>query len=102
MPTIMYANNEDGGFLTEVEVAEGTTIAQFVEQRGLEGAATDWDIQVNRENQTGNYELQPGDRVTVAPIKLAGATDSTEHYDKDGNVVSTEDLATGKILDLRG
>lgn len=70
---VMYANNEEGGFLTEVEVQEGTTIAEFVQQRGLEGDTADWDIQVNREGQTQDYVLQPGDRVTVAPVKVAGA-----------------------------
>lgn len=69
---ILYINNDGGGFADHVELADGTTVAQFFEQR-VGGKAADYLIRVNRQSCTADQALQDGDRLTVTPVKIEGA-----------------------------
>lgn len=73
MTTIQYVNQENGGFLEVVEIPDGTTIQEFLGQRMPDVNIQDFSVQVNRDQVPGDHVLQPEDRVTVAPMKVAGA-----------------------------
>ena len=70
--TILFINNDGGGFADEMEVPSGTTIEElFLKQMGKEDTA-DFLIRVNRSPVTAQYVLQNGDRVTITPTKVEG------------------------------
>ena len=70
---IFWLNNEGGGFADYVEVAEGTRIEQFLEEK-LPGRKPDeFLIRVNRQPVSLDHVLQKGDRVTATPLKIEGA-----------------------------
>jgi hypothetical protein len=70
---ILYLNNDGGGFADHVEVAEGTTVKQFFEERVPHGTAADYLIRVNRQPVSSAQVLQEGDRVSFTPTKIEGA-----------------------------
>ncbi len=70
---IMYINNEGGGFADFVDVEEGTTISAFFAKRMRGADPSSFLIRVNRQPTNGDYALQPGDRVTITPVKIDGA-----------------------------
>jgi len=70
---LLYINNEGSGFADHIEVAEGTTIAQFFQDKMPGRKPTDFLIRVNRQVVPGDYVLQQGDRVTVTPLKIERA-----------------------------
>ena len=69
---ILYINNDGGGFADYVEVAEGTTVDKFFENRGG-GKPGDYLIRVNRQPVTRDQVLQERDRVSFTPVKIEGA-----------------------------
>lgn len=71
--TAFFINNDGGGFADHVEVAPGTTVCQFFEQRLPERQPGDYLIRVNRLPAAADQALQEGDRITITPVKIEGA-----------------------------
>lgn len=71
---LLYINNEGGGFADYVTAPEGTTVEQFFNEQMPGRKATDFLIRVNRQPVARDYVLQEGDRVTVTPTKIEGAS----------------------------
>lgn len=69
---ILYVNNDGGGFADYIEVAEGTTVQRFFDERVV-GKPEDYLIRVNRQPVTRDQVLQEGDRVSFTPVKIEGA-----------------------------
>ena len=74
MPKILYLNNDGAGFADYVEVASGTTVEQFFAERVPNGKPQDYLIRVNRMPVAANQVLLDGDRISVTPTKIEGAT----------------------------
>ena len=72
---ILFINNDGGGFADEIDIADGTSVQQLFEQR-IKGHSADYLIRVNRQATTRETVLQPGDRVSITPTKIEGATRS--------------------------
>lgn len=73
-PTIRLAMNNDGGIMREVEIAPGTTVADLFKRESPAGASiADYSTRVNGRPATPDTPLNPGDRMTVATNKQAGA-----------------------------
>lgn len=70
---ILYINNDGGGFANYVDVAEGTTVGQFFDNRVTQGAPKDYLIRVNRQPVACEQVLQENDRVSFTPVKIEGA-----------------------------
>ena len=74
MIKIMYINNDGAGFCDYIEVAPNTTVSQFFENRVAHGKPSDYLIRVNRQPVPSDQVLQEGDRISVTPTKIEGAT----------------------------
>ncbi len=71
---VMFLNNDGGGFADYVDVADGTSVETFFNDQ-LSGRKTeDYLIRVNRQPVRRDHALQEGDRVTITPTKIEGAT----------------------------
>ena len=70
----LYINNEGGGFADYVEIAENTTVEKFFNEKLPDRNAQDYLIRVNRQPVPRDYVLQDGDRITVTPTKVEGAS----------------------------
>ena len=70
---ILFINNDGGGFADQIEIADGTTVTQLFQQRLPHGQPQDYLIRVNRQPTTAEAVLQPGDRVSITPLKIEGA-----------------------------
>jgi len=70
---ILYVNNDGGGFADTIDIAEGTTVAQFFVDRIPHGRAQDYLIRVNRQPVPSSQVLQEGDRISITPTKIQGA-----------------------------
>ncbi|MBA4020260.1 MAG: molybdopterin converting factor [Pirellula sp.] len=69
---ILFIDATGAGFASPIEVAEGTTVGTlFLERIGGDPKA--FLIRVNRQSATVNQVLQPGDRVSITPLKIEGA-----------------------------
>lgn len=71
---ILYINNDGGGYADYVEVLEGTSVEKFFNQKLPDRNSQDFLIRVNRQPVPKDYVLQDGDRVTMTPVKIEGAT----------------------------
>jgi len=71
---ILYINNSGTGYADYIDVAENTTIEQFFTIKMSGENADDHLIRVNRQPVAKNYILQEGDRVTLTPRKIEGAS----------------------------
>ncbi|MCJ7828742.1 MAG: molybdopterin converting factor [Dehalococcoidia bacterium] len=71
---ILYVNNAGAGFADEVDVKAKTTIGEFFKTQMKGCKPEDSLIRVNREIVTADYVLQEGDRVTITPTHIEGAT----------------------------
>ena len=71
---VLFVNNDGGGFADYVEVAESMTVAQFFADKMPGRNAADYLIRVNRQPVARDSVLQEGDRVTMTPTKIEGAT----------------------------
>ena len=69
--TILYLNADGDGLCQRVPVAEGTTLVGFLENAGCSQEGN--MILVNRQSECGDYVLEDQDRVSVTPLKVAGA-----------------------------
>jgi molybdopterin converting factor small subunit len=74
MISVFFVNNDGGGFADNVQVNEGTTIAEFVAAKiGVSANLNNYMIRVNRDVVARTYELQDGDSISLTPTKIAGA-----------------------------
>jgi hypothetical protein len=71
---ILYINNNGGGFADYVDVTPGMNVEQFFNAKMPNSKPDDFLIRVNRQPVARDYVLQEGDRVTVTPTKIEGAS----------------------------
>jgi len=74
MARVLFVNNDGGGFADYVEVAPGTTVQRFFEEKVPNRKLEDFLIRVNRLPAARDQELQEGDRITCTPTKIEGAS----------------------------
>jgi hypothetical protein len=70
---IFFINHHGGGFADYVEVADGTTVAQFFKQKIPHARAEDYLIRVDRQPAGAQEVLREGQRVSFTPTKIEGA-----------------------------
>ncbi|MHA2280107.1 MAG: MoaD/ThiS family protein [Promethearchaeota archaeon] len=70
---ILLVNNEGAGFADYKEIADGLSVSQLFRQEMGDRSPEDFLIRVNREQVSGDYELEEGDRVTITPTNIEGA-----------------------------
>jgi hypothetical protein len=73
---VLFVNNDGGGFADYVQVAEGITVEKFFAEKMPGRTAADYLIRVNRQPVARDSVLQEGDRVTMTPTKIEGASGS--------------------------
>ena len=71
---VLLINNDGGGFADYVEVAEETTVAQLFERQIGSNRPGDYLIRVNRQPCPADQVLHEGDRISITPTKIEGAT----------------------------
>jgi len=71
---VLFINNDGAGFADYLNVSEGTNIEQFFKAQLPERRTEDFLIRVNRQPVARDYVLQDGDRVTMTPVKIEGAS----------------------------
>jgi len=71
---ILYINNDGSGYADYINIAENTTIDQFFAIKMQGQQESDHLIRVNRQPVPRDYILRDGDRVTITPRKIEGAT----------------------------
>ena len=71
---VLFINNDGGGFADYVEVAEDTKVEQFFASRLSGRKPDDYLIRVNREPVSRDQVLNEGDRVSITPTKIEGAS----------------------------
>lgn len=71
--TVLFINNDGGGFADNIDIAEGTTIVQLFRDKIPHGKPHDFLIRVNRQPVTQDQVLKDGDRITISPTKIEGA-----------------------------
>jgi hypothetical protein len=72
----MFINNDGGGFSDTIEIAEGTTAGELFEDRFPDCDAANYRIRVNRLPVCANEVLKEGDRVSMTPTNIEGASAS--------------------------
>ena len=70
MISVLYVNNEGGGFPETKPVDEGTTFGDFISSLVSNAAA--YRIRLNNELAVHETVLEDGDRVVVTPLKVEG------------------------------
>ena len=70
---LMMINNDGGGFADHIEVDEGITVEQLFAEKMSGRKPADYLIRVNRLPSTADQILQPGDRISLTPVKIEGA-----------------------------
>ena len=71
---ILYINNDGGGFADHIDVPDGTTVRELFQRQVPTGKAEHYLIRVNRQPVPPDQVLQPGDRVSLTPVKIEGAS----------------------------
>lgn len=69
---VFLVNNAGGGEANYKEVADGTTLSQFLALEGVENLGK-MTVRVNRENVGMDYVLKADNRVVVTPKNIEGA-----------------------------
>jgi len=70
---ILFINNDGGGFADHIDVSEGTTVRELFQRQIPSGKADQYLIRVNRQPVPPDQVLQPGDRMSLTPVKIEGA-----------------------------
>ena len=71
---ILYINNLGSGFADHIQIEQNTTVSKLFSDRMPGCKPEDYLIRVNRQHVSGNQVLQEGDRVSITPTKIEGAT----------------------------
>ena len=71
---LMYINNDGSGFADHIEADDGLTVAAFFDEKMAGRKPADFLIRVNRLPAAADQVLQPGDRISITPSKIQGAT----------------------------
>ena len=71
---VLFINNQGGGFADYVSVDENTTVEKFFNQKLPQEKSEGYLIRVNRQPVPRDYVLQDGDRITITPTKIDGAS----------------------------
>ena len=71
---LFYINNDGAGFADHIEVEDGLTVAAFFTEKLSGRKADDFLIRVNRLPTPADQVLQPGDRISITPSKIEGAS----------------------------
>ncbi|QDT78637.1 hypothetical protein Mal35_20860 [Gimesia maris] len=71
---ILFINNDGSGFADQIQIEAGTSVQALFQERVPHGRPQDYLIRVNRQPTTASYVLQEGDRVSITPTKIEGAT----------------------------
>lgn len=71
---ILFIDNDGSGFADYIDIAENTTVEQFFKIKMSGREASDYMIRVTRQPVAKDYVLQDGDRVTITPLKIEGAS----------------------------
>lgn len=71
---VLFINNAGAGFAGEVEVAPRTTITKFFKTKMKSQDPKNCLIRVNRQVVTARQTLRAGDRITITPMKIEGAS----------------------------
>ena len=71
---LLYINNDGGGFADTIEVEDGLTVAAFLAEKMPGRKADDFLIRVNRLPTPADQVLQTGDRISITPTKIEGAS----------------------------
>lgn len=73
---VLMINNDGGGFAKHIELPEQMTLGElFAQHLGDTARAEDYLIRVNRLPAAQDQVLVEGDRVSVTPVKIEGATE---------------------------
>ena len=70
---VFFINNQGAGFADHIEVEEGTTVSDLFAEKMPGRKADDFLIRVNRLPTPYDQVLQPGDRLSITPLKIEGA-----------------------------
>ncbi len=77
MINVTLVTNDGAGLPARIPVTEGTTLEKFLEV-SFEGDPNDFTIRVRANGATveihNDYVLRDGDRVSMAPTKVDGAS----------------------------
>ena len=71
---LLCINNDGAGFADYVDVTEGTTVRQFFEAHIVTPNPANYLIRVNRQPVAQDQILCDGDRISIPPTKIEGAT----------------------------
>ena len=71
---VLFINNLGGGFADYVDITEGMTVDSFFKEKMAECQPEDYLIRVNRQPCSRDYVLHEGDRVTMTPVRVDGAS----------------------------
>ena len=70
---VRFANFAEDSFASDYLVSDGTTVPQFLNERGVVADETNFRISVNGQEVTRDHVLQDNDRVRLTPRKMKGA-----------------------------
>ncbi|MFN3166397.1 MAG: molybdopterin converting factor [Phycisphaeraceae bacterium] len=71
---ILYINNAGSGFADYLDINHGTTVDRLFAQQLPDSLPGDYLIRVNRQPVPRDYVLSAGDRVSITPTKISGAS----------------------------
>jgi len=71
---IMFINNDGGGFADRLSIEGPITITELFRRQMPNSEPADYLIRVNRQSVSADYLLQEGDRISITPTKVEGAT----------------------------
>ena len=73
---ILCINNDGAGFADYVEIDEGTTVRRFFDGHIENPDPSSYLIRVNRQPVAQDQVLRDGDRISITPTKIEGATEA--------------------------
>ena len=71
---VLFINNNGAGFADYIELPEEMTVQELFAQKVPHGSPADYLIRVNRQSVAARQVLLEGDRISITPTKIEGAT----------------------------
>jgi sulfur carrier protein ThiS len=71
---VFFINNFGGGFADHIDIAPDMNITQLFAERMPGCKPLDYLIRVNRQPVPADQVLHEGDRVSITPLKIEGAS----------------------------